>query len=268
MDFKIQKKEHWNIKNYGAEEFDLAKKLSAALVKEMPGMLMSVTLFGSSARQENTTYEKDIDVLLLINDVSIILTPEVSETFRIIVEKVSSKISNRFHITTVKLSNFWDYLRSGDPIGINMLRDGVPLYDIGIFEPAQQLLFQGRIRPTKESIWVYWARAPNTLQNSKWHILQAMVDLYWAAIDSAHAALMRVGEIPPTPSHVPDLLNEKLVKKGLLDKKYVDVMRTLHRTAKMIAHRELTDIKGEVYDRHVKQTEAFIREMRRIIETQ
>jgi predicted nucleotidyltransferase/uncharacterized protein (UPF0332 family) len=267
MDFKIDKKEHWNIKKYGSEEYELARKLAQALVKEIPGMLMSVALFGSSARNEKTLYEKDIDVLLLVNDVSIILTPEVSETFRIIVEKVSSKISKRFHITTIKLSNFWDYLRAGDPIGINMLRDGVPLYDIGIFEPAQQLLFQGKIRPTKESVWIYWARSPNTLQNSKWHILQAMVDLYWAAIDSAHAALMRVGEIPPTPSHVATLLDEKFVKTGLLGKKHVDVMKTLHRTAKMIAHRELTDIKGETYDRYATQTEEFIREMRRIIET-
>jgi uncharacterized protein (UPF0332 family)/predicted nucleotidyltransferase len=266
MDFKIPRREHWNIKKYGVEEFELAKKLSDILVKEMPGFLTSVALFGSSARGEKTLYEKDIDVLLVINDVSIILTPEVSEAFRVIVEKTSSKISKRFHINTLKLSNFWDYLRVGDPIGINMLRDGVPLYDTGVFEPAQQLLFQGRIRPTKESVWIYWARAPNTVENAKYHVMQSIVDLYWAAIDASHAALMRIGEIPPTPSHVPDMLNEKFVKSGLLHKRYVEVMRNLHKAAKMIAHREIKEVNGHTYDQYLKETQDFIKQMKSIIE--
>jgi len=266
MDFKIPKKEHWNINKYSAEEHGLARKLSDQLVKEMPGLLSSVVLFGSSARGEKTKHEKDIDMLLIVNDVSIVLSPEVSETFRVIVENISSKISRRFHINTLKLSNFWDYVRVGDPIGINMLRDGVPLFDVGIFEPAQQLLFQGRIRPTKESVWIYWARAPNTIQNAQWHILQSLVDLYWAAIDAAHAALMRIGEIPPTPSHVPDMLKEKFVNAKLLDKKYVDTMRNLHKTAKMIAHRELIKVSGDAFDRYLKETQDFVKEMKKIIE--
>jgi len=266
MEFKIPKKEHWNINKYSAEEHGLARKLSDQLVKEMPGLLSSVVLFGSSARGEKTKHEKDIDMLLIVNDVSIVLSPEVSETFRVIVENISSKISRRFHINTLKLSNFWDYVRVGDPIGINMLRDGVPLFDVGIFEPAQQLLFQGRIRPTKESVWIYWARAPNTIQNAQWHVLQALVDLYWAAIDAAHAALMRIGEIPPTPSHVPDMLKEKFVNTKLLDKKYVDIMRNLHKSAKMIAHRELTKVSGDAFDRYLKDTQDFVKEMKKIIE--
>jgi len=266
MEFKIPKREHWNIKKYGTEEYAIARKLSDALLKEMPGLISSIVLFGSSARGEKTAHEKDIDVLLIVNDVSVIFTPEVSETYRIVTEKISSNISRRFHINTLKLSNFWDYMRAGDPIGINMLRDGVPLYDAGIFEPAQQLLFQGRIRPTKEAMWVYWARAPNTIQNSQWHILQGVVDLYWAAIDAAHSALMRIGEIPPTPSHVPDMLQEKFVNAGLLEKRYVEVMRNLYKAAKMIAHREINKVSGESYDQYLKETEEFVKQMRKIIE--
>lgn len=268
MEFKIPQKEHLNINKYTDEEHKLGRKLSDALTKELGNLLTSVALFGSSARGEKTEHEKDIDVLLIVNDVSTILTPEVSETFRIIVEKTASKISRRFHINTLKLSNFWDYMRTGDPIGINMLRDGVPLFDRGVFEPAQQLLFQGRIRPTKESVWIYWARAPNTIQNAQWHLLQAVVDLYWAAIDASHAALMRIGEIPPTPSHVADMLAEKFVKTNMLHKKYVETMRDLHKIAKMVAHRELTEIKGDAFDRYLKDTEEFVKAMKKIIETE
>ena len=266
MDFKIKKKEHWNIKSYGTEEFKLAQKLSESLTKELTSLLSAVVLFGSSTSTEKVMHEKDIDMLLVVNDVSTILSPEVSEAFRIIVEKKSSKLSRRFHINTMKLSNFWDYVRLGDPIAINMLRDGVPLYDTGIFEPVQQLLFQGRIRPTKEAVWIYWSRAPNTMQNAKWHLLQAMVDLYWAAIDSAHAALMRIGETPPSPSHVADMLQEKFVNTKLLDKRYVDVMRNLYKTAKMITHREVTEVTGDAYDRYLESTKEFIEQMKRLVE--
>jgi len=268
MDFKLAKREHWNIKKYGQEEYNLARKFSDLILKELSNMVTSVVLFGSSSRNEKTTYEKDIDVLLIVNDVSIIFTPEVSETYKIIVEKTAGKISKRFHINTLLLSSFWDYMRNGDPIGINMLRDGVPLYDKGIFEPAQQLLFQGRIRPSKEAMWIYYARAPNTIQNAQWHLLQGVVDLYWAAIDAAHAALMRAGETPPTPSHVPDMLNERFVKSGLLDKRHVEVMKNLHRAAKMIAHREITEVKGDTFDDYLEETEEFVKQMKKIIETE
>jgi uncharacterized protein (UPF0332 family)/predicted nucleotidyltransferase len=267
MEFKIPKREHWNIPKYGKEEHALAQKFSDLVRKELDGMLSSVVLFGSSARGEKVEYEKDIDVLLIVNDVQVIFSPEVSQTFRVVTEKVAGKVSKRFHINTLKLSNFWDFVRNGDPVAINMLRDGVPLYDTGIFEPAQQLLFQGRIKPSKEAIWIYWARAPNTIQNAKWHVMQSVVDLYWAAIDAAHAALMRVGEIPPTPSHVADMLQQKFVNAGLLEKKYIEIMRNLHKTAKMIAHREIKEVTGDAYSRYLEEADDFVHRMKQIIES-
>ncbi len=266
MDFRVQKKEHWNINKYNADDFKLSCRFADVLIKEAPGLLSSIVLFGSSARGDKKS--NDIDILLIVNDVSIILTPESSEAFRIIIEKSAGRISNKFHITTVKLSNFWDYLRLGDPIGLNMLRDGVPLYDSGIFEPAQQLLFQGKIRPSKEAIWVYAARSPNTLQNSQWHVLQATLDLYWAVSDSAHAALMSIGEMPPTPGHLADMLQEKFVKSGFLEKRYAEIMRNMHKIAKMIARREIQEVSGQAYDRYLKEAHDFVSVMKKIIENE
>jgi len=146
------------------------------------------------------------------------------------------------------------------------LRDGVAIIDSGFFDPLQALLKKGRIRPTAESIWSYYVRSPNTLHNSKWHILQASIDLYWSVIDAAHAALMKLGEIPPTPDHVADMLEEKMVKKGLLEKHYVKVMRNFYKLMKMISHREIKEIKGEEYDRYFKIAEDFVRRMKKFIE--
>src|SRR3989338_4754491 len=130
----------------------------------------------------------------------------------------------------------------------------------------QALLKRGKIRPSQESIWTYYVRAPNTLHNSKWHLLQATLDLYWAVIDSAHAALMKVGEVPPTPSHVADLLEQKLAKKGHLEGKYVFIMRNFYKLMKMITHGQKREVKGAEFDRYWISADDFVRRMKKVID--
>ena len=265
MKFDIPRKEHPNIEKYERHVVDTAHRFANEIYKEMGALIRAVVLFGSAARK-TTTVKSDIDVLVIIDDLTISLSPEVVEAYRVIVNRSIVKVSTNLHITTLRFTSFWEYIRNGDPIGINILRDGVALIDSGFFEPLQALLKKGRIRPTSESIWTYYIRAPNTLHNSKWHLLQATMDLYWAVIDAAHAVLMKHGEIPPTPEHVADLLEQKLVKKKLLEQKYVTTMRHFYKLMKMITHREVKEITGEEYDRYYKHAEEFVRRMREFIE--
>jgi len=265
MKFDIPRKEHPNLEKYPKQDIDIAYKFANEIYKELGGLIRAVVLFGSSARK-TTTARSDIDLLVILDDLTISLTREVTEAYRVIVQKSIVKVSTRLHVTTLRFTSFWDYIRNGDPIGINMLRDGVALIDSGFFDPLQALLKKGRIRPTSESIWSYYVRSPNTLHNSKWHILQATIDLYWAVIDSAHAALMKLGEIPPTPDHVADMMEQKMVKKKLLEHKYVSTMRNFYKVMKMITHREIKEIKGEEYDRYYKIAEDFVKRMRKFIE--
>ena len=90
--------------------------------------------------------------------------------------------------------------------------------------------------------------------------------MYWAVIDAAHAALMKIGEIPPTPEHVAELMEHKLVKKKMLEHKYVIIMRNFYRLMKMVTHREIVEIKGEEFDRYYKIAEDFVNRMKRLIE--
>jgi uncharacterized protein (UPF0332 family) len=96
--------------------------------------------------------------------------------------------------------------------------------------------------------------------------MQGTIDLYWAVIDSAHAALMKLGQIPPSPSHVADLMEEKMVKKKLLEHKYVVIMRNFYRLAKMVGHRQIAEIKGQEFDRYFKDAEMFINRMKKFID--
>jgi len=265
MRFDIPRKEHPNIEKYERHIVDAAHRFANEIYKEMGALIRAVVLFGSTARKAATT-KSDIDVLVIIDDLTISLSPEVVEAYRVIVNKSIVKVSTNLHITTLRFTSFWEYIRNGDPIGINILRDGVALIDSGFFEPLQALLKRGRIRPTSESIWTYYIRAPNTLHNSKWHLLQATLDLYWAVIDAAHAALMKHGEIPPTPEHVADLLEQKLVKKKLLEQKHVTTMRHFYKLMKMITHREVKEIKGKEYDEYYRHAEEFVTRMREFIE--
>jgi predicted nucleotidyltransferase len=273
MEFRVRQRRHPNVPRYLTTDYQLAEKFSALLRKELSDFVKAIVLFGSAARAierkpaaEKSLHEHDIDVLVIVNDITLVMSPEVVEAYRVITERTAAKVSRRLHITTMKLTSFWEYARNGDPVMMNMLRDGVPLYDVGLFEPLQMLLFQGRIRPTKESIWNYYARAPATLANANWHVLQATLDLYWAVIDAAHAALMKLGEVPPSPEHVADLIYTKLVKPGHVHKRYANTMRFFYDLSKQITHREIQNIPGKKYDDYRKLADDFIRAMKGVIE--
>jgi uncharacterized protein (UPF0332 family) len=90
--------------------------------------------------------------------------------------------------------------------------------------------------------------------------------LYWAVVDAAHAALMKVGEVPPTPGHVSDLINKKLVKPKYVAKKYADMMDMFYNLQKKIVHRQVRTITGSEYDMYKKKAEEFVKVMQKIVE--
>lgn len=265
MEFSAEKKQPLSYKHFSEEDKKTALNFAHSLEKELKDFLKAVILFGSCAKHERVQTESDIDVLVIIDDTQYTLNKELIESYRIITENVAASTSLRLHINTLRLTSFWDYVRNGDPVIINMLRDGIPLIDKGFFTPVQFLLHQGRIRPSKESIWTYYAKVPLTIKNSRWHIMQACLDLYWAAIDTSHAAIMKAGEIPTEPSHVPAMLERIFVKKGLLDKKYPKIMQELYELAKSILHGTKTSISGKEYDFYLKITQNFVEELKKII---
>lgn len=265
MEFKVRRKPNPNIQQYKDEDLDIAYRFAKEIYTEFELFVKAVVLFGATARRA-ASKEGDIDILVIIDDISTYLSAELVEAYRIITQKIIGRLSKRLHITTLRFSSFWEYIRSGDPVAVNILRDGVALVDTGFFDPLRTLLKQGRIRPTPEAVWTYYSRAPATLFNSRWHLLQATLDLYWGVIDASHAALMHHGEIPPSPNHVADLIEEALVKKGIVEKKYANMMRDFYILSKKIVHREIKDISGAQYEVYYRMAEEYVERMRRIIE--
>lgn len=264
MLFELQKRQNENLQKYHPNDLHLATKFTKRAYDEFGKFLRAVVLFGGAARQEKKT--NDIDVLLIVDDVQVTFSPELVQTYRIITEKIVTECSTRIHVTSLKFTTFWDLVRACDPVAINMLRDGVALIDSGFFDPLQVLLLQGKIRPTQEAIWTYYARAPTTLSNARWHVTQAALDLYWAVIDAAHAAVMTTNSVPPSPAHIADLLEEHFARKGLLEQKYVETMRMFYDLSKKIVHREIKEISGVEYTKYLTEAEDFVNRMKRIIE--
>lgn len=263
MEFDVDKRTNQNTEKYHQTDYQLSLDFTKRVYKELKSLLKGAVLFGSSAKQheENTKKPHDIDVLLLLDDVSIVLTDKVVEAYRVITERVVSDVSERLHVTTLTLSKFWDSVRKGDPIIINIMREGVPLLDVGFFEPFQLLLKEGKVRPTPEAMWNYFTRAPASIHNAKWHVMQAMVDLYWAAIDSSHAALIKRGAVPPAPTHVPDLLRKYFLPGKVLTEQDIGLVEELYDISKQITNRDIKEISATQLDSYLQKTRTLVRKI-------
>ena len=265
MEAEIQHKDaDKNKEEYPKDDLDYAYRFSAQLSKEVGKFVKGVVLFGSKARKKGPAH--DIDILVILDDVTIYLTKEFIQTYRIIVQNLVADISKRLHITTFKYTSFWEYVRNGDPIAINILRDGVPIIDREFFRPLQLLLQQGRIRPSSESMWTYYYKSSESLNGSKMRMISAIMDLYWAVIDASHAALMKVNEIPPSPKHVSDMVEEKLVKPGIIDKKYSGIAKKFYDLSKKVEYREIKEISGKDYDKYLKEAEEYCNRLKLFID--
>ena len=265
MQSEIKPKKIENTQKYPEDDLDYAYRFSAELTKEVGKFVKGVILFGSNARKKGKPAH-DIDMLIVLDDISIYMSKEFVQTYRIIVDNLIAKVSKRLHITTFKYSSFWEYVRNGDPLAINILRDGVPIVDREFFRPLQLLLYQGRIRPRKEAVWNYYYKSNQNMQGSKYKMISAVMDLYWAVIDASHSALMRLNEIPPSPNHVHEMIAEKLIKTNLIEKKYSNTAKRFFDLSKKIEYREIKEIKGSDYDKYYKEADAYIQRMKKFIE--
>lgn len=257
---------HIHIHPYSKEDFDLARRFAQDLSVQLKGLLREVVFFGSSARGKATEiYERDIDVLVLLNDGFKSMSNETIAAYRIITEKAASKVSGRLHINTLKVSAFWEYVLNGDPVAVNMIRDGIPLLDAGFIEPFKSLLKRGDIKPSKGNVMVYMIRAPQTLMASKWHVLQAMIDLYWASLDAAHAALIRYGYAPESPKETIQMIDSNFVRKKLIDRSHLATMKELYDISEGIIDRSIKHVEGAKYSSFERRAASFVAEMKKMI---
>jgi len=84
-------------------------------------------------------------------------------------------------------------------------------------------------------------------------------------VDSAHAALISVKVMPPSPEHIPVELKNAFVNSDMLKMKYVVWYRDLLILYKKISHGEIKDLKGEEIDVWQERTAEFIDVMAKLV---
>ncbi len=230
-------------------------------------IVKSVVLFGSSAKKTNTS-GSDIDIIIILDDAMVKFDQELIAWYRGELEKIvkANPYKIELHINTIKLTTWWDDLMRGDPVVINIIRDGETLIDFGgFFEPLKFLLINGRIKATPESIYSLLQRAPMHILRSKASEIGAIEGLFWSMVDSSQAALISIGIQPPSPEHIPAELKVNFVNSGKLKIKYVMWYRDLFVLHKKITHREITDLKGVEIDEWQNRASEFLQEMARLV---
>lgn len=241
---------------------DMAMDFAEKVYRKIGTPIKSIVLFGSATKGASTP-RSDIDIIILIDDASILWDEELIAWYREELGKIIAQ--NRYlkplHINTVRLTTWWNEMIRGEPVVINIIRWGDPLIDFGgFFTPLKAMLAQGHLKSTPEMIFVTLGRAPGHMARCKANLIGAMESIYWAFVDSSHSALIAAKVSPPSPEHIPSVMRQHLVDKGFLKGKYVDWYREVYLLTHKVLRAEV-DIKGQDIQMWRENADEYIREM-------
>jgi len=261
---------------YDPKEMLAAIKISevhkSMVLKKFEKYIVSYVAAGSLFRGDKKA--NDIDVFIIVDDTDVkrMSRFELKDRLRyIIIEqgyqaKEITGVNKDFHIQTYILTDFWDSVKDAHPVIFTFLRDGVPLYDRGVFMPWKLLLQMGRIKPSPEAIDMQMDIGSKLLERVKGKLLSiVMEDLYYATLNPAQAALMLYGVNPPTPLETIELMRELFVlKEKLIEEKYVKFLEKIRTYYKDIEHGKVKEVKGSEIDILVKESKEFLERVEKL----
>lgn len=243
-------------------------------IEKFEKYILSYVAVGSLFRGDSNP--SDIDVYLVVDDTDVkrMSRFELRDKLSAIIRDLGSQASQlvgikaSFHIQTYILTDFWDSVKDAHPVIFTFLRDGVPLYDKGVFMPWKLLLKMGRIKPSPEAIDMQMSVGEYKLNVAKGKLLSVIgEDLYYAMLNPAQAALMLYGIPPTTPKETVHMMEEVFVKKEkLLDKKYVDILEKIRKYYKEIEHETLKEVTGKEIDDLLKDAKEYLEAVKKLFE--
>ena len=244
------------------------------VLKKFEKYIVSYIAAGSFFRGDKIS--NDLDVFIVVDDTDVKRMPraELKDKLRGIIIGQSfeanaiAKTDKKLHVQVYILTDFWDGMKDANPVFFTILRDGIPLYDRGVFMPWKLLLEMGRIKPSKEAIDMFMSSGEKIIERVKFRMKEMIEsDIYWATISPCQAALMLYGVSPPTPKETLKLMEEIFVKREkLLEKKYVDILEEIIKLYKGIEHNTLKDISGKDIDRLLKNSQDLLTRIRKLFE--
>lgn len=243
-------------------------------IKKFEKYVVSYVAAGSLFRGDSKP--NDIDVYIIIDDTDVkkMSRAELKDKLRAIISDMGFTagkivgVEAQFHVQTYILTDFWDSIKDANPVIFTFLRDGVPLYDRGVFMPWKLLLQMGRIRPSPEAIDMNMDIGEKLIERVKQKLLSVVgEDLFYAALNPAQAALMLYGIPPPTPKETVNLMEEIFVKKEkMLEKKYVNTLEKIRVMYKNVEHGTLKEVKGKDIDLLLEEINQYLKRIKKLFE--
>lgn len=236
------------------------------VLKKFDKYIMSYIAAGSLFRGEPS---HDIDVYIVIDDTDVkrMSRIELRDKLRGLILQMGYEasaitgIKKAFNIQTYILTDFWESVKDAHPVIFTFLRDGIPIYDRGVFTPWRLLLKMGRIRPSPEAIDMLMNTGESLIKRAKQKLLLiASEDLYYAVLNPSQAALMLYGVAPPTPQETVKLVEEVFVKKEkILEQKYANMLGRFVKFFKDMEHGKLKEVKGSEVDSIIADAEGYLK---------
>ena len=251
----------------------IAELHKTMVLKKFEKYIVSYVLAGSLV-QGKATAESDIDVFLVIDDTDVkkMTRVELKDKLRAIIIGMGMEagemtgIRNKLNIQVYILRDFWDSIKEANPVIFTFLRDGVPLYDRGIFMPWKQLLQMGKIKPSGEAIEMYMSSGEQMIARVDAKLKEiGMEDFFYALLTPSQAALMMQGFPPPTPKETPSTMREVFVEKlGLLEPKYVDIIAEVIQIRKDLEHGTKETFTGKELDKLMKNSKDYLKRIQKL----
>jgi uncharacterized protein (UPF0332 family)/predicted nucleotidyltransferase len=258
------------------EIFRLTSVHKKLVIDILQKYVVAYVLAGSQVKGRSVE-SSDVDIYVVIDD-----TDVKQHTFEELKIKLMDLIINKameakilvnsnkeLHPQVYTLTEFWLAMSESNPVIITFLRDGIPLYDRGMFIAWKQLLLKGILKPSQEAADKYITAAENALKEAK-NKLKNMInnliieDLAVAMVTSAQAVIMDYGLLPGDPKETPEMLKKLFVDKGILNIEYVNILSDVWKMRKDFEHGKVNEYKYEDLMNVFEKAEKFISEMKNI----
>ncbi len=254
-------------KKSAERRMEKAEEFSDKLVDKLGEKVKCVAVYGSVPKGEHT-HESDIDTFVVLDDTKLEedVPKEAKDKIRKKVTDLATETDDRITIQYFSfLTDFWDSIRQGEPLVIQVLRVGEPVYDVGVFMPAKRMLERGKIKSTDEAVKkrlrlaaAGYKKAEKEVRSSIPHKLEQ------AVANAGQAPIMLTGRAPPGKEDVGDVLEEMFVKDdGPLEEEYVDIARKIDEFSDK-AEKHPDEVSIEELGEQLERVDDFIRRMHQL----
>src|SRR3989339_2157064 len=261
---------------YDPKDFLAAIRISevhkSMVLRKFDKYIVSYVAAGSLFRGDKKSNDIDVYVVVDDTDVKRMSRFELKDKLRAIIIGQGSEasrmtgVNKQFHVQTYILTDFWESVKDANPVIFTFLRDGVPLYDRGMFAPWKLLLRKGKITPTPESIESYIKSGAEILDRTKQKLkAMAMEDFHWALITPTQGVLMSLGISAPAPKQAAEVMRKHLVKPGLLEEEYVTIWEDVNNLRKDIEHGKIKDVSAKQIEELLEKSEQYLKRLDKLV---